>query len=122
MQNEKILKINFYAQARFPCASASQFAAQAGSPEVNSRDYIIVGSKWSREEEHGSSNHEKFPTPQGVKFVNISLMVLPVAAVFILFAASAGTGIVAAHLFLFDDGRLLARVVWRKRRRPHSQV
>ena len=56
----KILKINFYAQARFPCASASQFAAQAGSPEVNSRDYIIVGSKWSREEEHGSSTHGKF--------------------------------------------------------------
>ena len=81
-----------------------------------------MGPFKSREEKLSFSNHEKFPMPQGGKFVNISLVVLPVAAVFILFAASAGTGIVAAHLFLFDEGHLLARGVGRKLLRPHSHV
>ena len=34
---------NLCAQAGFPCVGATQFVAQASSPEVNSRDYIIEG-------------------------------------------------------------------------------
>ena len=43
-------KTNNCAQAGFPCASATTFAAAAGSPEVNSHDYIIEGPEKSREE------------------------------------------------------------------------
>ena len=40
--------------------SATQFAAKAGSPEVNSRDYITEGPKKSREEKPSFSKSRNF--------------------------------------------------------------